>query len=446
MPQAVVPRDAGERGQRAAVDPVVGERHQPLVPAAVVPVQRAGRQQRGERVEDRLEPGAERHQLLVQVVVVPRVAGVHLAEEVRRRQLMVVARDHHLMRPDHRADRVGRHDLAGLVEDHQVEQPGGGQHLADHQRGHRPARLQREQHVAGLVEQPAQRQVAAAQRGLLADHPGLQRVLGHGVPQLPGPRAADPGPVGGQVLHVAAAELLGDLVQRGAVLGAVVRVADPDLVQDRPVPGVVERARDQVRGDRVRAGRAAGHLVEQRRQPELAEPAGQLVQPGQLPRGFLVGGQRGGRRVRVLVEAGQRGHRGERVHLGRGVLPGLRERRVAGRQPRLAVARPGPGCPRRAGQPQCLPLGPGLLAQRPPLPEPGLLRVPQRGEQGQDRSLLRPGWPGGAGRFPRRRRTAGRSAAAASGWTAGPPGRRPRGPAPGRAARRRATASRPAAA
>jgi hypothetical protein len=30
------------------------------------------------------------------------------------------------------------------------------------------------------------------------------------------------------VLQVAAAELLGDLVQRGTVLGAVVRVADPD--------------------------------------------------------------------------------------------------------------------------------------------------------------------------------------------------------------------------
>ena len=76
---------------------------------------------------------------------------------------------------------------------------------------------------------------------------GLQRVLGHRVPQLLRPRTGDPGPVGGQVLQVAAAELLGDLVQRGAVLGAVVRVANADPVQDRPVPGVVESARDQVR-------------------------------------------------------------------------------------------------------------------------------------------------------------------------------------------------------
>ena len=225
VPQAVVARHAGERGQRAAVDPVVGERHQALVAAAVVPAQRARRQQRPQRVEHRLEPGSQRHRLVGEVVVVGRVAGVHLAEEVRRRQLPVVARDHHLMGPDHRADRVGGDDLARLVEDHHVEQPGQRQHLADHQRRHRPARLQREQHVAGLVEQPAQRQVAAAQRRLLADHPGLQRVLVDRVPQLPGPRAAHPGAVRGQVLDVASAELLGDLVEGDAVLGVVVEVA-----------------------------------------------------------------------------------------------------------------------------------------------------------------------------------------------------------------------------
>ena len=121
--QAVVAEHAGERGQGAAVDALVGERHQPFVPAAVVPVQRGRRQQRPERVEHRLETGPERHRL---IVVVFRVRVAELPEEAGRRQLVVVARHHHLVRPYHRGDRVGGHDLAGLVEDHHVEQPGGG--------------------------------------------------------------------------------------------------------------------------------------------------------------------------------------------------------------------------------------------------------------------------------------------------------------------------------
>ena len=200
---------------------------------------------------------------------------------------MVVPRHHHLVRPDDRGDRVGGHDLAGLVEDHHVEQPGGGQHLAHHQRRHRPARLDREQHVGRLVEQAAQRQVAAAQRGLLADDPGLQRVPVLRVTRHLGPGLPDPGPVRGQVLHVPVPEVVGDLVQRAAALGRVPRVADPDLVQDRGVPGVVEGGRGQ-----VAVCLPAGQLVQQRAHPHPVEPQRQLVQPGQLPRRVLVRGQR----------------------------------------------------------------------------------------------------------------------------------------------------------
>lgn len=71
-------------------------------------------------------------------------------------------------------------------------------------------------HIAALVEQPAQRQVTPSQRGLLADHPRLQRVLLHRLAQLPRPRAAHTGPVGGQVLGIAATEVIGDLVKRRA--------------------------------------------------------------------------------------------------------------------------------------------------------------------------------------------------------------------------------------
>jgi len=121
--QAVVTEHTGEGGQGAAVDALVGERHQPFVPAAVVPVQRGRRQQRPERVQHRLEARPERHRLLV---VVLRVHVAELPEETGRRQLVVVPGHHHLVRPYHRGDRVGGHDLAGLVEDHHVEQPGGG--------------------------------------------------------------------------------------------------------------------------------------------------------------------------------------------------------------------------------------------------------------------------------------------------------------------------------
>ena len=70
-------------------------------------------------------------------------------------------------------------------------------------------------------------------------------------------------------------------------MGRVGRVADPDLVQDRGVPGVLERRRGQ-----VRPGLPAGQLVQQRAQAQLVEVAAQLVQPRQLPGRVLVGGQR----------------------------------------------------------------------------------------------------------------------------------------------------------
>jgi hypothetical protein len=73
-----------ERGQRAAVDVRVGERHQPFVSAAVVPVQRPGGQQRAERLEHGLEASAERDQA---VLVFRRLVALlaDLAEEVGRR-------------------------------------------------------------------------------------------------------------------------------------------------------------------------------------------------------------------------------------------------------------------------------------------------------------------------------------------------------------------------
>ncbi len=102
-----------------------------------------------------------------------------------------------------------------------------------------------------------------------------------------GPGVPDPAPVGREVLHVAAAEVAGDLVERVAALGGIPRITDLDLIQDRGEPGVIEG-----RSGQVRAGLDAAELVEQRCQAQVVEPGGELVQPGQLPGRVLVSGQR----------------------------------------------------------------------------------------------------------------------------------------------------------
>ncbi len=82
--QAVVPRHARERGECAAVDAGVGEGHEPLVPAAVVPGEGGGGEQRAERVEHRFKACTKGNEV---VIILGRVGigTADLAEEVRRR-------------------------------------------------------------------------------------------------------------------------------------------------------------------------------------------------------------------------------------------------------------------------------------------------------------------------------------------------------------------------
>jgi hypothetical protein len=80
------------------------------------------------------------------------------------------------------------------------------------------------------------------------------------------------------VLHIADPEVTSDLVQRGAVVGSVTGIADPDLIQDRRVPGKVESGRGE-----VRPGLPAGQLIQQRAEAGLGKPAAQLIKPGQFP-------------------------------------------------------------------------------------------------------------------------------------------------------------------
>jgi len=171
--------------------------------------------------------------------------------------------------------------------------------------------------------------VAPAQRGLLADHPGLERVPVLRVAQLPGPGAAHPRPVGGQVLDVAGPEVAGDLVQGVAAMRRVPGIADPDLIQDRGVPGLVERGRGQP-GRRLQAGK----LVEQLAEPQVVERGAELVEPGQLPRGFLVGHELSQQRLGVVGQPDVLAQRGQQ-HLGLAQQAG--QLGETGRQPRRAA-------------------------------------------------------------------------------------------------------------
>ncbi len=92
----------------------------------------------------------------------------------------------------------------------------------------------------------------AAQRRLLADDPGLQRVPVLGVAQPVRPGAADPAGVGRQVRYVPDPEVAGDLVQRAAAVRGIAAdrgpASDPGSseyhayrTRRRPAPGPASR-------------------------------------------------------------------------------------------------------------------------------------------------------------------------------------------------------------
>ena len=78
----------------------------------------------------------------------------HLAEESRRRELLAVADDDHLPGPGHRPEGIHRADLAGLVDEQEIEcDPAGLEVLGDGDRAHHEHRLDRRDRCAGLLEE-----------------------------------------------------------------------------------------------------------------------------------------------------------------------------------------------------------------------------------------------------------------------------------------------------
>ena len=218
MPDALAAVDAGERRQPAVVEVDVGEGDQALVAAAVVPGEHPEVDERQQCVEDRLVAGVDddapfelRRGLDVRV---------RAGEEVGRRKLALVAGDDDPLAAQDGGDGVGGLDLAGLVEDDDVEVLlVGRQQLADDQRAHRPAGLQRGHHLRRGGEQLAHGQVLAFAGGLVADERRLLGLLVLDAGRLLGAQPADA--LGGR-LDVSAVGLL-ELGDGAAVLLAVER-------------------------------------------------------------------------------------------------------------------------------------------------------------------------------------------------------------------------------
>ena len=138
--------------QPAVVEGGIGEADQRLVPAAVMPSQQGRRKIPCGLVEQAVRVHVDGNAFAVlfdQDFVLAVAAG---GEEAGRRQLHLVADDHDLARAAQRGDGFFGGDLAGLVEDHHVEQIAGQrQRVGDRERAHQPDRLEVVDDEAGFI-------------------------------------------------------------------------------------------------------------------------------------------------------------------------------------------------------------------------------------------------------------------------------------------------------
>src|SRR5690606_9020050 len=114
------------------------EGDQPFVLAAVVPAEPMPA-----RLGQKAVQGAQYRLVITEfgLLLLPGViiVGQQPGEPGRWGELVVVAGDDQPLAAHDGRDRVVRLNLAGLVEDHEVEEASRGEHLTDHERGHRPA-------------------------------------------------------------------------------------------------------------------------------------------------------------------------------------------------------------------------------------------------------------------------------------------------------------------
>jgi len=174
---------AGEGDEPSFVERGVGECDERLMHGPVVPAQcQAPVGARGlGQVEDRLELGGVIGVFGPFLFIVSGAAG----EEVAWWQLLLISGQDQGRAAVDAVDGVARADLAGLVEDDDIEVQIRGQVLADCQRGHYEARLNRLRDVAGPFDQGPDRHVLFLFFRFAADDRGLADVAA-GTPGVAG--------------------------------------------------------------------------------------------------------------------------------------------------------------------------------------------------------------------------------------------------------------------
>src|SRR5437588_6148291 len=142
------PSRTGKGHQAALIDVVIREVNQGLVAAAVMPVQIAGAYEWDHHVQQTLEPVGSPGFL-----VIPEFFFFARGEECSWRQLLAVACDHNFIAAQNRRNSVLRQNLAGLIEDDEIEISSAAIELLTYrERTSHPARANRRQDLGGLTE------------------------------------------------------------------------------------------------------------------------------------------------------------------------------------------------------------------------------------------------------------------------------------------------------
>ncbi|MNU89669.1 hypothetical protein D3C71_795150 [compost metagenome] len=273
-----LPVRAGHDEQLALVEFLVGHGDQRLVAAAVVPLQHALRKSLGrtQRQHAFQVPGLRPRLLLIDLL-----ATGQAGEERGRWQLLVIAHHHDLPAARDRAQRIHRLDLAGFVDDQQVELDGAGlQELGHRQRAHHEHRFDGLDRRGAQAEQAPQRHVVALARDLAAQRAQRTYATGGAARQagMVRLRRLDLGQR--QALAIPVAEPGDQRFMPAAIKGRQFRVRPGGQRQHLQV----ERAAEQrLRGGRVlTAASGQGHRF---LQPGIDATAGHVgvPQPGHQP-------------------------------------------------------------------------------------------------------------------------------------------------------------------